>query len=161
MNYTFGMPRLLPVRVKKPGKYAGLTETGTKNKDKLSTGLDHIRELGVTHVHVLPVYDFYSIDESMPEKAQYNWGYDPLNYNTPEGSYATDAVDPAVRIREFKQLVQAMHQNGLRVVMDVVYNHTMLTEYSISNQVVPGYYYRQTATGAFSNASGCNNETAS
>lgn len=147
--------------VKKPGKYAGLTETGTKNKDKLSTGLDHIRELGVTHVHLLPVYDFYSIDESMPEKAQYNWGYDPLNYNTPEGSYATDAVDPAVRIREFKQLVQAMHQNGLRVVMDVVYNHTMLTEDSYFNQVVPGYYYRQTATGAFSNASGCNNETAS
>lgn len=146
---------------KKPGKFLGLAETGTKNKDNLSTGLDHIRELGVTHVHLLPVYDFYSVDESTPEKVQYNWGYDPLNYNTPEGSYTTDATNPVTRIREFKQLIEAMHQNGLRVVMDVVYNHTMLTEDSYFNQVVPGYYYRHKADGSFSNASGCNNETAS
>ncbi len=144
-----------------PGKYLGLAESGTRNKDYLPTGMDHIRELGVTHVHLLPVYDFYSVDESTPDKPQYNWGYDPLNYNVPEGSYATNAADPATRIREFKTLVQAFHRNGLRVVMDVVYNHTMFSETSYFNQVVPGYYYRFQPDGSFSNASGCGNETAS
>ena len=146
---------------KNAGKFLGLTEKGTKNAAGLSTGLDHIKELGVTHVHLLPVFDFASIDESKPDKAQYNWGYDPLNYNTPEGSYATNATDGITRIKELKTLVQAMHQNGLRVVMDVVYNHTMTATDSYFNQLVPGYYYRQKADGSFSDASGCGNETAS
>ena len=147
--------------IKNKGKYLGLTETGTKNGDGLSTGLDHIIELGITHVHLLPVFDFYSIDESKPDKPQYNWGYDPLNYNVPDGSYSTNPYDGVTRIKEFKQMVQAFHKNGLRVVMDVVYNHTRLTEDSYLNQLVPGYYYRQTKDGKFSNATACGNETAS
>lgn len=146
--------------IRNRGKFTGLTETGTKNTAGLTTGLDHLRELGVTHVHLLPCFDFNSIDENNPEHA-YNWGYDPLNYNVPEGSYATNAADGVTRIREFKQLVQAFHRNGLRVVMDVVYNHTALTETSGFNQLVPGYYYRQNKDGKFSNASACGNETAS
>ena len=147
--------------IKNKGKYLGLTETGTKNTEGLSTGLDHIKELGVTHVHLLPCFDFYSIDESKPDKPQYNWGYDPLNYNVPDGSFSTDPYDGITRIKEFKQMVQAFHQNGLRVIMDVVYNHTRLTEDSYFNQLVPGYYYRQTKDGKFSNATACGNETAS
>ena len=147
--------------IKNKGKFLGLTETGTINPDGLATGIDHLKELGVTHVHLLPFYDFYSIDETKLDKAQYNWGYDPLNFNTPEGSYATDPYDGVSRIREFKQLVKTFHENGLRVVMDAVYNHTMLTENSYFNQLVPGYYYRQTADGKFSNATACGNETAS
>lgn len=143
------------------GKFIGLIEAGTKNKDGLSTGLDHLKELGVTHIHLLPFFDFNSVDESKPGKAQYNWGYDPLNYNVPEGSYSSNANDGITRIKEFKQLVQAFHKNGLRVVMDVVYNHTALTEQSNFNQLVPGYYYRQTKDGNFSNATACGNETAS
>jgi pullulanase len=142
------------------GKFLGLTETGTKNTQGLSTGLDHIKELGITHVHLLPVFDYNSVNEANPD-SKYNWGYDPLNYNVPEGSYSTNAYDGATRIKEFKQLVQAFHKNGLRVVMDVVYNHTALTETSNFNQLVPGYYYRQTKDGKFSNASACGNETAS
>ncbi len=147
--------------IKNKGKFLGLTETGTTNAEGLSTGLDHLKELGVTHVHLLPSYDFYSVDETKLDNPQYNWGYDPLNYNTPEGSYSTDPANGAVRIKEFKQLIKTFHENGLRVVMDVVYNHTMLTEDSYFNQLVPGYYYRQTADGKFSNATACNNETAS
>ena len=147
--------------IKNKGKFLGLTETGTKNAEGLSTGLDHIKELGVTHVHLLPSFDFNSVDESKPDKPQYNWGYDPLNYNVPEGSYSTNPYDGVTRIKEFKQMVQAFHQNGLRVVMDVVYNHTGLTEDSNFNQLVPGYYYRQTKDGKFSNATACGNETAS
>lgn len=143
------------------GKFLGLTESGTKSPAGLSTGLDHIKEMGVTHVHLLPFYDINSVDESMPGKEKYNWGYDPLNYNVPEGSYATDATDGVTRIKEFKQLVKTFHQHGLRVVMDVVYNHTALTEQSNFNQLVPGYYYRQTTDGRFSNATACGNETAS
>ncbi len=143
------------------GKFLGLTEKGTKNEAGQSTGLDHLKELGVTHVHLLPSYDFYSVDESKLDKPQYNWGYDPLNYNTPEGSYSTNPTDGITRIREFKQLIKTFHENGLRVVMDVVYNHTMLTEDSYFNQLVPGYYYRQDKDGKFSNATACNNETAS
>lgn len=146
--------------IKHKGKYLGLTETGTRNAEGLATGLDHIRELGVTHVHLLPVFDFNSVDETRPD-SRYNWGYDPLNYNVPEGSFATNPYDGVTRIREFKQMVQAFHANGLRVVMDVVYNHTSLTEASNFNQLVPGYYYRQNDKGGFSNASACGNETAS
>jgi pullulanase len=147
--------------IKNKGKYLGLTETGTKNAEGLPTGLDHLKDLGVTHVHLLPVFDFYSIDESKPDHPQYNWGYDPLNYNVPDGSYSTDPHSPWTRIREFKQMVQAFHKNGLRVVMDVVYNHTRLTEDSYFNQLVPGYYYRHAKDGKFSNATACGNETAS
>jgi pullulanase len=143
------------------GKFIGLTENGTTNKEGLSTGLDHLKELGVTHIHLLPFYDFLSIDETKLDKPQYNWGYEPLNYNVPEGSYATDPYDGISRIKEMKQLVKAFHENGLNIVMDVVYNHTMLTEDSYFNQLVPGYYYRQTADGKFSNATACGNETAS
>lgn len=146
--------------IRQKGKYLGLTELGTKSPDGLATGLDHLAELGITHVHLLPVFDFYSVDERDPDK-RYNWGYDPLHYNVPEGSYATDAYDGAVRIKEFKQMVQALHMKGIRVIMDVVYNHTALTETSNFNQLVPGYYYRQDEKGGFSNASACGNETAS
>lgn len=147
--------------VHQKGKYLGLTEKKTRNAEGLSTGLDHIRDLGVTHVHLLPSFDFYSIDESRLGLPQYNWGYDPLNYNTPDGSFSQDPFDGMVRIREFKQLVKSFHQNGLRVVMDVVYNHTRLTENSYFNELVPGYYYRQNDKGQFSNATACGNEIAS
>jgi pullulanase len=147
--------------IRNTGKFPGLTETGTRNPDGLSTGLDHIRELGVTHVHLLPIFDFHSVDESASEGTQYNWGYDPDNYNTPEGSYSTNPKDGAVRVRELKQLVQTLHANGLRVIMDVVYNHTGQTDQSVFNRCVPGYYYRQNASGGWSDASACGNETAS
>jgi pullulanase len=147
--------------VSNKGKFIGLTESGIVNDKKVQTGIDHIADLGVTHVHLLPSYDFYSVVESKPDSLQYNWGYDPLNYNVPEGSYSTNPADGVTRIKEFKTLVQAMHKKGMRVVMDVVYNHTMLTENSYFNQLVPGYYYRQNTAGGFSNASACGNETAS
>jgi pullulanase len=154
--------------IKNKGKFLGLTEKGTQYKEEkkaIKTGLDHIKDLGVTHVHLLPSYDFFTVDEvqNATDKTykKYNWGYDPLNYNVPEGSYATDPFDGSVRIREFKQLVQAMHKAGLRVVMDVVYNHTMFDTASYFHQLVPFYYHRTTPDGKFSNASGCGNETAS
>lgn len=147
--------------IRHKGQFLGLTEKGTTNTAGLPTGLDHLKELGITHIHLLPSFDYNSVDETQPGKPQYNWGYDPLNYNVPEGSYATNAADGITRIREFKQLVQTFHQNGLSVIMDVVYNHTALTEKSNFNQLVPGYYYRQKQDGAFSDASACGNETAS
>lgn len=147
--------------IRNKGKYMGLTEKGTRNKAGLSTGLDHIREMGVTHVHLLPFYDFFTIDETRLDKPQYNWGYDPMNYNAPEGSYSTNPYDGRVRVKELKKLVQAFHQNGLRLVMDVVYNHTMFADQSFMNQLVPGYYYRQKPDGSFSDATACGNETAS
>ena len=143
------------------GKFAGLTETGTKNTSGLPTGLDHFVQLGVTHIHLLPFFDYNSNDETEIKKPQYNWGYDPLNYNTPEGSYASNTADGAVRIKEMKQLVQAFHKKGLAVVMDVVYNHTGLTAQSNFNQLVPDYYYRKTKEGKYSDATACGNETAS
>lgn len=139
------------------GKFLGLTERGLP----FSAGLDHLRQMGVTHVHLLPVFDFASVDETRTGKRQYNWGYDPLNYNVPEGSYSTNPFDGAVRIREFKQLVLAFHRAGLRVVMDVVYNHTFFGGESHFHKIVPGYYHRLTADGGFSNGSGCGNEIAS
>lgn len=147
--------------IRAKGKFAGLTETGTVNPGGLSTGLDHIKELGVTHIHLLPFFDFLSVNESRLDSAQYNWGYDPLNYNTPEGSYSSNPFDGAVRIRELKALIASLHSNGLRIVMDVVYNHTGLTDSSSFNRLVPGYYYRHDARGSFSNATACGNETAS
>lgn len=146
--------------IKHKGKFLGLTETGTRSPEGEMTGLDHIKSLGVTHIHLLPSFDFNSIDETKPEANQFNWGYDPLNYDVPEGSYSTNPYDGNVRIREFKQMVETLHANGLRVILDVVYNHTSDTA-SNFNQFVPGYYYRHTAKGAYSNATGCGNETAS
>lgn len=143
------------------GKYLGLTELNTVSPEGALTGLSHIKDLGATHVHLLPSFDYLSVDESKLNDPQFNWGYDPQNYNVPEGSYATNPEDGAVRVREFKQMVQALHANGLRVIMDVVYNHTGDTETSVFNQVVPAYYYRHNKDGSFSNASGCGNETAS
>lgn len=142
------------------GKFLGLAETKTKSPDGTTTGLDHIKSLGVTHVHLLPSFDYNSVDETKPEASEYNWGYDPLNYNVPEGSYATDPYDGNVRIREFKKMVQTLHANGLRVILDVVYNHTCDTSANF-NQFVPGYFYRHNANGSYSNATGCGNETAS
>jgi pullulanase len=143
------------------GKYLGLAEEGTKSADGLATGLDHLKEMGVTHIHLLPFFDYNSVDESKPEKAQYNWGYDPLNYNVPEGSYSTNPNDGVTRIKELKQMISAFHKNGLRVVMDVVYNHVADAGSSNFNQLVPGYYFRHKKDGSFSDATACGNETAS
>ena len=143
------------------GKFLALTEEGTRSLAGDRTGIDHLKELGVTHVHILPSFDYSSVDESRPDSAQYNWGYDPKNYNVPEGSYSTDPYTPETRIREFKQMVMALHKAGIRVVMDVVYNHTAVTEGGNFERTVPGYFYRQTPDGAFANASACGNETAS
>ncbi len=147
--------------IKNRGKYLGLTERGTKNGDGLSTGLDHLVELGVTHVHLLPCFDFGSVDESKSDEPQYNWGYDPVNYNVPEGSYATNPYDPSVRIREFKEMVMALHRAGIRVVMDVVYNHVYDCKKSPFERTAPGYFFRWNEDGTPSNGSGCGNETAS
>ncbi len=146
--------------IKQKGTFLGLAQTGTKSAEGLATGLDHLKELGVTHIHLLPSFDFNSVDESKPELNIYNWGYDPLNYNVPEGSYSTNPYDGRVRIKEFKQMVQAFHANGMRVILDVVYNHTANRDAPF-NQLVPGYYYRHNADGTYSDATGCNNETAS
>lgn len=145
--------------MRQKGKFLAFTEEGRITPEGLASGIDHLKELGITHVHLLPVFDYWTVDESKPE-TKYNWGYDPLNYNTPEGSYSTDP-DTTSRITEFKQLVMALHKAGIGVVMDVVYNHTGLTRRSWFNQTVPGYYYRQTRSGSFANASGCGNEFAS
>jgi pullulanase len=146
--------------IKNKGKFLGLAEVGTKNSAGQSTGLSHMKELGVTHVHLLPFYDYNSVDETKAA-VQYNWGYDPVNYNIPEGSYSTNPSDGKVRIKELKELIKTMHSNGLRIIMDVVYNHTALTKNSNFNILVPDYYYRKRADGSFSDASSCGNETAS
>ncbi len=147
--------------MKNKGKFLAFTETASKTPAGNSTGLDHIKDLGVSHIHLLPAFDFNSVDEGKPELKQYNWGYDPLHYNVPEGSYSTNPSDGNVRIREFKQMVQAIHNKGLGVVLDVVYNHTSSLNDSPFSRSVPGYYYRQNADGKFSDATGCGNETAS
>ena len=143
------------------GKFLALTEAGTHNNSGAKTGIDHLKELGVTHVHILPSYDFNSVDESNLPANQYNWGYDPQNYNAPEGSYSTDPSAPAVRIREMKEMVQALHNAGIGVIMDVVYNHTGDNGGSNFSLTAPGYFYRHNPDGSYSNASGCGNETAS
>ncbi len=143
------------------GKFLALTEEGTLSPEQLATGIDHLKELGVTHVHLLPSYDYASVDEARLDENKYNWGYDPQNYNVPDGSYSTDPFDPAVRIKEFKQMVQALHKAGIRVVLDVVYNHTFNTAESNFERTVPGYFYRQMPDGSFADASACGNETAS
>jgi len=143
------------------GKYIALTEQNTTNSKGQLSGLDHLKELGITHVHVLPSYDFGSIDETRLADNKYNWGYDPKNYNVPEGSYSTNPYNPVSRILEFKKMVQDLHQNGIRVILDVVYNHTMSTDESNFSLTAPGYFYRFNPDGSYSNASGCMNETAS
>lgn len=142
------------------GKFLGLTEEGTTNKEGYSTGLDHMKDLGITHVHILPSYDYETIDETRLQDNEYNWGYDPKNYNTPEGSYSTNPYDGRVRIREFKEMVKKCHENGIRVIMDVVYNHTYSCYDSCFTKTVPNYYYR-TQDNINTNGSGCGNETAS
>jgi len=142
-------------QAKYPGKFLALTEPWAIN---------HLKALGVNAIHILPSYDYGSVDETRlgPEfPPQYNWGYDPVNYNVPEGGYSTNPYDPATRIREFKQMVQALHQSGIRVILDVVYNHTYDIEHSNFQRTYPDYYYRKTADGQYSNGSGCGNETAS
>ena len=141
------------------GKYLGLTETGTSCKG-IPTGLDHIKSMGITHLHLLPVYDFGFTDESR-ELPQFNWGYDPENFNVPEGSYATDPRNGAVRVREMKQMVKTLHDNGISVVMDVVYNHVYETFDFCMNRIVPGYFSRISGAGVVSDASCCGNDTAS
>ncbi len=123
--------------------------------------IDHLKRLGVNTVHILPSFDFASIDETRPGIPQYNWGYDPLNYNVPEGSYSTDPFTPATRIREFKEMVSALHAADIDIVLDVVYNHTFDIEGSNFQLTYPDYFYRRRADGTFSDGSGCGNETAS
>lgn len=141
------------------GKFLGLTEANTTNHFGEATALDYISGLGVTHVQILPAFDFETVDEKN-QKAQYNWGYDPDNYNVPEGSYAVSPYDGAVRIQEMKQMVLALHSRGIGVIMDVVFNHTYRRDDSNLQKIVPGYYYRNDETG-YTNGSGCGNEVAS
>jgi pullulanase len=141
------------------GKFLGLTEANTKNDFGQATGLAHLKEMGITHLHLLPVFDHKSIDETKLEQNQYNWGYDPQNYNAPEGSYSTNPYDGLVRINEYKQMIQSLHQAGIRMVMDVVYNHTSST--AVFDELVPGYYYRSWPNGKRSDATACGNEFAS
>ena len=142
-----------------PGKYLAFTEHGLTNESGEKAGIDYLTDLGITHVHLQPVYDFATVNEATGDPA-FNWGYDPKNYNAPEGSYSTDPFHGEVRITEFKQMVQALHDSGLGVVMDVVYNHTYDAN-SCLNRIVPYYYYRYDGMGKLSNGSGCGNETAS
>lgn len=144
-----------------PGKYIGLVESGTSGPNGVTTGIDHLKELGITHAHLLPSFDHYAIDESKLDSAQFNWGYDPQNYNVPEGSFSSDPFNAEVRIKEFKEMVMGFHKAGIGVILDVVYNHTGRTDESNFNQEVPGYYYRFNEDGTRSDASACGNETAS
>ena len=141
------------------GKFLGLTEANTTNHFGEATALDYISDLGITHVQILPAFDFETVDEKN-QKAQYNWGYDPDNYNVPEGSYAVNPYDGAVRVQEMKQMVLALHSRGIGVIMDVVFNHTYRRDDSNLQKIVPGYYYRSDETG-YTNGSGCGNEVAS
>lgn len=138
--------------LKYKGKFLALTER---------KAIDHLKKLGVNAVHILPSFDYASVDETKLDTPQYNWGYDPVNYNVPDGSYSTNPYDPAVRIKEFKQMVQALHKAGIRIVLDVVYNHTFDLESSNFQRIFPDIYYRKTADGKWSDGSGCGNETRS
>ena len=145
------------------GKFLGLTERNTtvNNKGVIPTGISHIKNLGVTHIHFLPIYDYAMLDETTKDLGdEYNWGYDPLNYNIPEGSYSTNPYDGNIRITELKKMVQSLHNDGISVIMDVVYNHTFNEEYCY-NKAVPGYFHRIDEEGIRSNGSACGNDTAS
>jgi len=147
--------------IKNKGKFLAFTEHGTKNSAGETTGIDHLKELGITHVHLLPSFDYASIDETRLNENKYNWGYDPVNFNVPEGGYSTNPYDPGTRVKEFKQMVQSLHRSKIRVIMDVVYNHTAASKNSHLNLLVPNYFYRLNTDSTWSNASGCGNETAS
>ena len=147
--------------MKHKGKYLAFTETETTSDEGETTGVNHIKELGVTHVQLLPIYDYLTVDESKDDCSEYNWGYDPLNYNIPEGSYSTDPYHGEVRIKELKEAIMSLHNNGLGVIMDVVYNHTANSESSDLNILMPNYYYRTNKDGVFYNGSACGNELAS
>ena len=143
------------------GKYSGVAEAGTHTPSGIPTGLDHMKALGITHLHILPMYDYGSVDETNLEISQFNWGYDPVNFNTPEGSYSTNAFDGAVRVRELKNMIKTLHDYGISVVMDVVYNHVYDGGSFCFNKIVPGYFSRIDGNGIYSNGSGCGNDTAS
>ena len=145
--------------IENKGKFLGFTEHGTINSAGAKTGIDHLVELGITHVHLLPVNDYVTVDEEVPLE-KYNWGYDPQHFNALEGSYASDPFNGTKRISEFKHLVKSLHEKGIGVILDVVFNHTFYAKESVFNQMVPGYFYRQKHDGSFSNASGCGNEMA-
>lgn len=134
------------------GKFLSLTEP---------KAIQHLKDLGINAVHILPSFDYASVDETRLDSAQYNWGYDPVNFNVPDGGYSTDPYSPVKRINEFKRMVQALHKAGIRVILDVVYNHTFDLKNSNFEKTYPGYYYRYNADGTPSNGSGCGNETAS
>ena len=142
------------------GKFLGVVEQGTLSADGDKTGLDYLKELGVTHVQFLPMADFSTVNELKPLE-QYNWGYDPQNFNVPEGSYATNPYQPEVRILEMKEMIQGLHDAGIRVIMDVVYNHVYLPKLHALEKTVPGYYFRKNADGTLSNGTGVGNDTAS
>ena len=152
------------VSEKKRGKYLGVIQSDTKNGSK-PTGLDYLKSLGITHVQIMPMYDFGSVNEAgdlgYGQPGAQNWGYDPINYNVPEGSYASDSANPATRITELKQMVDGLHKAGLRVIMDVVYNHVYNAQKNAFGQTVPGYYFRYNNDGSLTNGSGCGNDTAS
>ena len=143
------------------GKFLGLTEKNTQNASGRKTGLDYLIDLGITHIQILPMFDYATVDEANLTEPQYNWGYDPLNYNVPEGSYSTDPFDPFNRIFELKQMIRTLHENGLRVIMDVVYNHVYDPKDQALERTVPGYFYRYNADGSLANGTGVGNDTAS
>ncbi|AOH55048.1 type I pullulanase [Peribacillus muralis] len=147
--------------IKQKGKFLGVIEEGTKGPNGVKTGLDHIKDLGVTHVQFIPIFDFATVNETKLKEPQYNWGYDPKNYNAPEGSYSTDPYQPKLRIRELKEMIQTLHDHGLRVIMDVVYNHVYSVADSNFNKLVPNYFFRYNADGTISNGTGVGNDTAS
>lgn len=149
--------------IRQKGKFLGLCEYPTQNSGDLPTGLAYLKTLGVTHLQLLPVFDFGSVDEEgdLSYNAQYNWGYDPDNYMIPEGSYATDPRNPLSRVHELKELIQRLHEEGFRVIMDVVFNHVYQTDASPLQLTVPGYYFRYSGDGQLHNGSWCGNETAS
>ena len=143
------------------GKFKGFYKETQYIKDGISTGINHLKELGINVIHLLPAFDYKTVNEMYYNSEEYNWGYDPLNYNVPEGSYSTNPYEGGIRIREFKELIMNLHKLGFKVVMDVVFNHTADTENSNFNKIVPKYYYRQNEDDSFSNGSGCGNELAS
>ena len=143
------------------GKYLGLIETGTKTPSGIPTGIDHYKKLGITHLHILPMYDYGSVDETRLDEPQFNWGYDPVNFNVPEGSYSSDPYHGEVRVKELKQMVKGLHDNGISVVMDVVYNHVYEAKDFCFNILVPQYFSRTNGRGVYSNGSACGNDTAS
>ncbi len=145
------------VNAKYAGKFLGVCETGLKNSGGISAGMDYLKELGVTHVHLLPIADYGSVDEH--DENAYNWGYDPKNYNVPEGTYSTNPADGKARIYELKKMIKTLHDNGIAVIMDVVYNHTYETSFCM-NKIVPDYFYRMTPDGKYSDGSGCGNDVA-